>query len=200
MVAQINTEDPRVKRTRQLLHQAILGLTQEKPFRSITVQDIADRATVNRATFYAHYEDKYALMDGCVREQFQQLLASKLPVNAGWSLNNLQVLLLTIFEFMAYTHHDCAPADREFEPMLQQLVLGETYAILIGWFRLPGFPGGPTGVAPETIATLWSWAMFGAASQWSQGTRQPPAAQMADAILATLTRSLADERRATRGA
>jgi AcrR family transcriptional regulator len=190
MVAQINSDDPRVKRTRQLLHQAVLDLLNEKPFRNITVQDIADRATVNRATFYAHYEDKYALMEGCARDQFQQALAGKLPANAGWSLGALRVLLLTIFGFMAHTHHDCAPSDREFDPLLQQLILGETYTILIGWFRLPGFPGGPSGVSPDTLATVWSWSMFGAASQWSQGTRQTPAEQVADAVLATLTRSL----------
>ena len=45
--------DPRVKRTRQLLQNALMELVQEKSQGSITVQDIAARAEVNRATFYA---------------------------------------------------------------------------------------------------------------------------------------------------
>ena len=52
--------DPRVKRTRKLLQQAFLELFQEKGFASISIQDITERATVNRATFYAHFPDKYA--------------------------------------------------------------------------------------------------------------------------------------------
>src|SRR5438067_10824664 len=71
--------DPRVKRTRELLQRAFLELIAERGFRAITVQDIAERATVNRATFYAHFVDKYALMDSIVREQFRQALAGQLP-------------------------------------------------------------------------------------------------------------------------
>ena len=55
--------DPRVKRTRQLLQRAFLELFEEKGIESIGIQEITDRATVNRATFYAHFPDKYALLD-----------------------------------------------------------------------------------------------------------------------------------------
>ena len=52
--------DPRVKRTRGLLLKSFGDLLAEKSFDAITVQDIAERSTINRATFYAHYVDKYA--------------------------------------------------------------------------------------------------------------------------------------------
>src|SRR6266487_1020083 len=71
--------DPRVKRTRKLLQQAFLELFQEKGFASISIQDITERATVNRATFYAHFSDKYALLDSIIREQFQHSVAERLP-------------------------------------------------------------------------------------------------------------------------
>jgi hypothetical protein len=51
MVAPVNQNDPRVKRTRQLLQRAFVDLIHEKSFEAITVQDIAERATLNRATF-----------------------------------------------------------------------------------------------------------------------------------------------------
>ena len=57
------TEDLRVRRTRKLLMQALIELTIEKGFSAITVQDLANRAMVNRATFYRHYLDKYDLLD-----------------------------------------------------------------------------------------------------------------------------------------
>jgi len=50
--------DARVRRTRDSLGDALVTLMQEKPFDSITVQDVLDRAGVGRSTFYAHYRDK----------------------------------------------------------------------------------------------------------------------------------------------
>jgi AcrR family transcriptional regulator len=57
-----NVEDLRVRRTRKLLQKALLEAASEKGFAHVTVGDIAERAMVNRATFYRHYEDKYALL------------------------------------------------------------------------------------------------------------------------------------------
>ena len=68
----MNDADPRVKRTRKLLEEAFVALLAEKTFHRISVQDIAERATVNRATFYAHFEDKFALMDQLIRDAFRE--------------------------------------------------------------------------------------------------------------------------------
>lgn len=59
-----NVEDPtrstdqRVTRTRRRLGEALIGLLHERPFRSISVQQLLRRARVGRATFYDHYRDK----------------------------------------------------------------------------------------------------------------------------------------------
>ena len=44
-------EDARVRRTRDALGDALVALMHEKPFDSITVQDVLDRANVGRSTF-----------------------------------------------------------------------------------------------------------------------------------------------------
>ena len=62
--------DPRVRRTRQLLQQALDKLLQTKDFENISVQDIAEAATVNRATFYDHFPDKFALLEYSVAASF----------------------------------------------------------------------------------------------------------------------------------
>lgn len=62
MAAKGGRFDRRVSRTRDLLEQALLSLIKEKSFDSISVQDIADRANVGRATFYMHYENKEDLL------------------------------------------------------------------------------------------------------------------------------------------
>lgn len=76
-------EDLRVRRTRKLIMQAFIELTIEKGFSTITVQDIADRAMVNRSTFYRHYLDKYDLLNKYMDEVYalsseEELLALKL--------------------------------------------------------------------------------------------------------------------------
>ena len=55
-------QDRRVRRTKQLLGNALLSLIVEKSYDKITVQDLIDRADVGRSTFYAHYETKDDLL------------------------------------------------------------------------------------------------------------------------------------------
>jgi AcrR family transcriptional regulator len=61
-------EDLRVRRTRKLLQTALMELTIQKGFDSVTVKDICEQAMVNRATFYRHYVDKYDLLDQYMNE------------------------------------------------------------------------------------------------------------------------------------
>ncbi len=65
-------KDRRVRRTRQLLQDALIALMLEKPYHAVSVQDILDRADVGRSTFYAHYRDK----DDLLLSGFDRLLES----------------------------------------------------------------------------------------------------------------------------
>ncbi|AKJ11043.1 TetR family transcriptional regulator [Streptomyces incarnatus] len=60
--------DRRVRRTRAALRAALVELVLEKGFHAITVEEIAERADVGRATFYAHYRDKEDLLVGIVQD------------------------------------------------------------------------------------------------------------------------------------
>lgn len=55
--------DLRVKRTNKMIIEAFIRLVEEKGFEQVTVQDIAEEAMINRATFYAHYKDKQDLYE-----------------------------------------------------------------------------------------------------------------------------------------
>jgi AcrR family transcriptional regulator len=54
--------DPRIARTRQSLQAALFELARERGLDEITVADIAERAGVNRSSFYQHYSDKDTLL------------------------------------------------------------------------------------------------------------------------------------------
>ena len=65
--------DARVRRTRDALGDALVALMQEKPFDTITVQDVLDRAHVSRSTFYLHYSDKDDLLMSDAEEFFEAI-------------------------------------------------------------------------------------------------------------------------------
>ena len=50
--------DPRIIKTHRAIREAFVDLLHEKPFAQITVQDILERAPVNRSTFYKYYSGK----------------------------------------------------------------------------------------------------------------------------------------------
>ncbi|TVX99908.1 TetR/AcrR family transcriptional regulator [Cohnella terricola] len=66
--------DRRQARTKHLLHQALMELIEEKGIERITVTDIANRADVNRGTFYLHYRDVPDMLDKIMNEVFERLL------------------------------------------------------------------------------------------------------------------------------
>ena len=65
--------DRRVLKSREAIKKAILELMAEKGFDDITIQDIADRANVNRGTIYLHYTDKFDLLDKIIEEHISKL-------------------------------------------------------------------------------------------------------------------------------
>ncbi|WP_420627198.1 TetR/AcrR family transcriptional regulator [Candidatus Leptofilum sp.] len=66
--------DRRKRRTRRLLGEALLELVQEKKWDQITIQDITDRADINRATFYLHYSSKEKLLADSLEGYFDELV------------------------------------------------------------------------------------------------------------------------------
>src|SRR5580692_2291696 len=73
-ISDCEVRDPRIRRTRQLLQEALQTLLRSSKFEDISVQDITEAATVNRATFYDHYTDKFALLDALAAGGFHKLL------------------------------------------------------------------------------------------------------------------------------
>jgi AcrR family transcriptional regulator len=205
----VNNKDPRVQRTRQLLLQAFTTLHLEKhTIHSISIQEIATRATVNRATFYAHFEDKYALVADWSREKFQRSLASKLPPSTTLQRETLHRLILAVFDFMVLARQNCRLSNKQFEPFYEMAIQQEIHNLLLYWLQqVPAASAPPeetlmNGHLPltmkrsfseETIAitaqTL-SWAIFGPAAQWSRGDQCISKEVMVQQVLQVVVASL----------
>src|ERR1700732_5111563 len=99
--------DPRVRRTRQLLLQAFFELLSTKDFAAISVQDIAEKATVNRATFYDHLPDKLALLDYTIEDQFHQLLHARMGDVTPAAPEGLRRIILASGGSLAWLGESC---------------------------------------------------------------------------------------------
>ena len=185
----VNEADPRVKRTRKLLQGALLDLLAEKSFDAITVQDIAERSTINRATFYAHYVDKYALFAGYVHQWFRQALRQNLSDCAGLSRTNLQLVILASMEALAELDDHCKPTET-MQPLVMSAVQEELAALLLGWLEHAPTGAARRNVLLETTAAGLSWAIFGTALNWSRMPERSPAEPTAARIADLLTEGL----------
>jgi AcrR family transcriptional regulator len=92
-----NAMDRRVRKTRQAILEAFVGLLAEKDFEHITMNEVADRADVNRGTVYLHYMDKFDLLDQCIDTHLAQLLEDCLP---GVTHHPTKAAMQRIFEYL----------------------------------------------------------------------------------------------------
>lgn len=65
--------DARWHKSRTALSAAILELATEKPLPKITASEVAERAGVNRSTFYKHAKNPVALLRETLREDLEDL-------------------------------------------------------------------------------------------------------------------------------
>ncbi|WP_336776488.1 TetR/AcrR family transcriptional regulator [Paenibacillus sp. MMO-58] len=186
----VNLNDPRVKRTRQLMMQAFLEILEErKNIYSISVQDIAARATVNRATFYAHFEDKYAFLESWMRDKFQKKLEKELPNGALSDMLSLKALITSVFDFLSRTRQYMTPGDSPFEPLFEVAMQKELYLLLYNWLEKEKTAASTQIV--ETTALVVSWGIFGSALQWSRSPQRRLMDAMVQDVLFVAAASLA---------
>ena len=96
------TTDPRILRSRRMLMEALARLLMQKEFEDISVQEIADEATLNRATFYLHYPDKNALLQAMTGVRFRNLLEHR-AITFSDCNGALRAIALGVCDYFAET-------------------------------------------------------------------------------------------------
>jgi AcrR family transcriptional regulator len=182
-ISDCEVRDPRIRRTRQLLQGALNTLMQTKSFDEISVQDITELATVNRATFYDHYTDKFALLEAMVAGGFHGLLHERNVTFDGTCTEALGALVLAACDYLvaAHTGGDC---DRQsaFQPLVDAAMTTAIQRTL-----MQGMPSAsPAGLPPEVIASAASWAIVGAVKQWFSTPGRSPAGEIVAPTLALI--------------
>jgi AcrR family transcriptional regulator len=175
--------DRRVQRTRRQLQEAVLALAAERDFATITVEEIAARADVNRATFYRHYRDKDDLVAQALDALFDEFTADSrafLEARGRLAPDVVPPPLVRLFQHVGA------------RPELYRRLLGETgsraFAVRLRAFhereflqiwrdmRLPERPGGPP---PAVRARFAAAAAQGVIGWWIERGLQESSTTMA---------------------
>ena len=173
--SETETTDPRILRSRRMLMEALASLLLKREFEDISVQEIADEATLNRATFYLHYTDKNALLQAMTESRFRDLI--KRRAIAFTDCNGaLRAIALGVCDYLA--ENTGCPTQ------LSRMALeGSIIPIVEDMFKEGlahhGMAPGEDASLPATTA---AWAVFGAARRWFQSPNRVPAEEMAARI------------------
>lgn len=166
-----NKSDPRVERTRALILDSFSQLLQERGFEAMTVSDIAQYATINRATFYAHFTDKHALLKHKIATEFdkalRQILAREDTVNEA----TLRKIVFLLCHFVGGNHERCQEAGLTYRPLIEQ----EVRSYLSGFLaqRLVR-KNGESGIPTELAAEVLTAALYATASYWASQASESP--------------------------
>jgi AcrR family transcriptional regulator len=155
---------------------------QSRCFDEIAVQDITEAATVNRATFYDHYTDKYALLEAMVAGGFHTLLHERNVTYDGTCPSAVRALILATCDYLIHAHAGGTECQRHsaFEPLIDAAVTQAIRRVLMA--GMPKFAPA-SGPPPEMVATAASWAIYGAVKEWFSTPGRPPAEEIIPLVM-----------------
>lgn len=175
------TDDPRVRRTRILLLDALCELMHAKDFERISVADIAEVAQVNRATFYAHFADKFALLDGLVTARFDAMLESRGIIFSGCP-QVLRATILAACDFLEAQPYAQGSERAAPPPQLEAATIAVIRRRLLAGMRSRATSDIEDCGRAELIASTAAWAMYGAVREWLAWPTRVPAVDVVDTI------------------
>jgi AcrR family transcriptional regulator len=177
--------DRRIAKSQVAIKNAVIELMTEKSFDNITIQDIADRADVNRGTIYLHYTDKYDLLDKMIEEHMDNLrelcqTASEMTFQEG------NYVWFEYFErhYLFFSTMLASKGEPYFRSRFLDLVVEEFTA------EVDNTEGKNKGFSDDVILQFFGSAVVGAVEWWFKNGMPLPARVMAEQTGALLDRNL----------
>jgi AcrR family transcriptional regulator len=164
--------DPRILRTRKLIMDAFIQLSMKKEFKDITIKDITTASTVNRATFYSHFIDKYDLLEKAVSESVMREIIQEVSTHAVINEETIKAIFLSIIKFQTSISNQCRRSYEAFTPQIETIFKKELEAFFseLAQKQLPN----QSKTEVEVYAVMLSWALYGAAMHWMQNQTSQP--------------------------
>ncbi|MCE5002386.1 TetR/AcrR family transcriptional regulator [Staphylococcus pseudoxylosus] len=121
----------RVTHTKQSLINAFFSLVDKKIFEKITIADITKGAKVNRATFYAHFEDKYDLIDYIMEDFATVTIENYVSETMIFNQENISQLILAVHDFYQEPNIECRSSYAGLAlPQMKEKILSELNNVL----------------------------------------------------------------------
>ena len=185
-ISDCEVRDPRMRRTRQLLQGALMQLLGSKSFDDISVQDITDAATVNRATFYDHYTDKFALLEALIAGGFHRMLHERSVRYDGTCPSAAAAIILAACDYLATIHAAQGGCGRR-----SNVEALEDAAMIAAIRRVLADGMAKHTSVPEERRAMQSaaasWAIYGAVKEWLSTPDRRPAESIVPEIVAMVT-------------
>lgn len=178
----INRQDPRTKRTRLLLQQALGEMLTEQSFASVTIADITRRAGVNRATFYAHFQDKDDLLEWTLREKCRRVLDAALTASQPPSPEAWRHLIQCILDCFAEMPCRCPQAARQWNGIVTNAMREELDCRLEDWLT--------EEASHQTVIAAVSGAIVTSGMQWLRGKSEVTTEEGAAALTAFIVKGI----------
>ncbi|WP_078380085.1 TetR/AcrR family transcriptional regulator [Sutcliffiella halmapala] len=160
--------DPRITRTRNLIMEAFVELSMKKEFKDITIKDITDKATVNRATFYSHFTDKYQLLDAALTENLMEKVFNEIKLYDELSEETIVKIFLSITTFQAELSSQCRRSYDAFMSTIEAKLKAELEDLL---YKLLMKNQPEENLETLRIgAVMLSWGIYGATIDWQHNS------------------------------
>lgn len=167
-MVQVKT-DPRVVRTRKLIMDSFIKLSESKEFRDITVKDITTEAMINRATFYYHFEDIYDLLEKALSEVLLINLNSAEYEHKKLDEDVFNHLFKAVTNFQQSLSNRC---HRGYEDTIAQIIRDQLEVVFNKMLKAQYGPEKEETL--KTTAVMLSWGLYGASLEWKRnGTVAP---------------------------
>lgn len=157
--------DRRVRKNRKAIRNAFAELLTEKELNEITIKDIADRADINRKTFYAHYSGVHQLLDEIENELVSAFAEDLEGMDFSRSLENPALLFRKITATI--------DSDMEFYGNLMQrndsMLIQKTVRVLKG--KMVEYLTQEYSFSPETVQTLSEYTVSGISAAYQSWFR-----------------------------
>ena len=173
--------DPRVRRTRALLHDALFELLRSRSFEDISLQDIAETATLNRATVYAHCDDKYALLANATTAKFNRLIEHRNVTFDGSCASAIRRIFVAVCDYIESVGTCDRDRMRPIDPHMAAAIVDTVRDVMsAGLSKRSGDAALPTDIVAAAAAS----AIYGAARAWLALPERGSAEDVADAVTA----------------
>ncbi|MCM3601010.1 TetR family transcriptional regulator [Robertmurraya korlensis] len=157
-------QDPRVMRTRKLIMDSFLKVSKKKDFKDIKIIDITTEATVNRATFYYHFMDKYDLREKLIKEDLMVNVLDEIDEEDELNEAMIIKIFLAMTRYLDTLKTKCNRNYQELSSTIEAVMKKELQGILYKRLLKQNYIDNEESL--RMTAVMLSWAFYGAMLDW----------------------------------